>query len=82
MRPKKTDRVLTAFGQSLSAYRIAAGMTQEQLAEAADLHVGFLGSVERGEKNISLLNIVELARAVQATPSELLSVLKVTMTKT
>lgn len=82
MRPKKTDRVLAAFGQSLRAYRIAAGMTQEQLAEAADLHVGFLGSVERGEKNISLLNIVELARAVQATPSELLSVLKVTMTKT
>lgn len=74
--------MLTAFGQSLRAYRIAAGMTQEQLAEAADLHVGFLGSVERGEKNISLLNIVELARAVQATPSELLSVLKVTMTKT
>ena len=56
--------------------------TQEQLAEAADLHVGFLGSVERGKKNISLLNIVELARAVQATPSELLSVLKVTTTKT
>jgi transcriptional regulator with XRE-family HTH domain len=77
MRPKKSDKVLSSFGQSVRAYRTAAGLTQEQLAEAAGLHVGFLGTVERGEKNISLLNVVAIAVALSVAPSELLRVLDV-----
>jgi transcriptional regulator with XRE-family HTH domain len=75
MRPKKTTQALAAFGQAVRAYRLAAGLTQEELAEAADLHVGYLGTVERGEKNISLLNIVSLCRALHVAPSSLVMVL-------
>lgn len=77
MRPKKTDKFLASFGQSLRAYRLAAGLTQEQLADAAGIHVGYLGTVERGEKNISLLNIVALCVALRVPPSTLMKVLDV-----
>jgi transcriptional regulator with XRE-family HTH domain len=75
MRPKKTDKTLAAFGQAVRAYRLAAGLTQEQLADAAELHVGFLGTVERGEKNISLLNVMAISQALRVPPSKLIAVL-------
>uniref|UniRef100_UPI00333E244D helix-turn-helix domain-containing protein n=1 Tax=Castellaniella defragrans TaxID=75697 RepID=UPI00333E244D len=81
MRPKQTDRTLAAFGQAVRAYRIAAGLTQEQLADAAGIHPGYLGTVERGEKNISLLNIVALGRALAVLPSELMEVVDVAVSK-
>ncbi|MDR2155528.1 MAG: helix-turn-helix transcriptional regulator [Burkholderiaceae bacterium] len=77
MRPKQTDKVLAAFGQAVKAYRVACGLTQEQLADAADLHPGYLGAVERGEKNIGLQNIIALARALAVPPSGLMAVLDV-----
>jgi transcriptional regulator with XRE-family HTH domain len=77
MRPKQTDKILAAFGQAVRAYRVASGMTQEQLAEAADLHPVYLGTVERGEKNISLQNIIALCRALSVPPSGLMAVLDV-----
>jgi transcriptional regulator with XRE-family HTH domain len=77
MRPKQTDKILAAFGQAIKAYRVASGMTQEQLAEKADLHPVYLGTVERGEKNISLQNIVALCRALSVPPSCLMLVLDV-----
>ena len=75
MRPKKTEKTLAAFGQTLKAYRLAAGMTQEDLATAAGLHVGYLGTVERGEKNISLLKIMAICQALDIAPSHLVAVL-------
>lgn len=81
MRPKQTDRTLAAFGQAIRAYRIAAGLTQEQLADAAGIHPGYLGTVERGEKSISLLNIVALGKALAVLPSELLAVVDVAVSK-
>lgn len=81
MRPKQTDRTLAAFGQAVKAYRVAAGMTQEELADAVDLHPGYVGTVERGEKNISLLNIVAICQALGVLPTELLAVLDVAVSK-
>jgi transcriptional regulator with XRE-family HTH domain len=80
MRPKQTDRMFAAFGQAVKAYRVASGLTQEQLAEAAGLHPGYLGTVERGEKNISLRNIIALCRALSVPPSGLMAVLDVAIT--
>ena len=42
------------------------------LAEHADLHFTYVSSVERGERNISVANIVKLARALKVTPSKLM----------
>jgi len=47
-------------------------LSQEKLAERADLHWTYIGGIERGERNVSLLNIVKIAKALQITPSELL----------
>lgn len=60
------------FGANLRSKRLALGLSQEQLAEKADLHWTYIGGVERGERNLGLLNIVKIARALRTTPSELL----------
>jgi len=51
---------------------MARGLTQETLAGRANLHRTYVGSVERGERNISLVNVERLARALKLTVCELL----------
>ncbi|MDQ2817803.1 MAG: helix-turn-helix domain-containing protein [Candidatus Eremiobacteraeota bacterium] len=60
------------FGKNLYRLRVAKGLTQEKLAELADLHRNYASSAERGERNLGLMNIVRLARAVGVSPSRLL----------
>jgi len=60
------------FGDRLRKLRLKCGLTQEVLAGRAHLHRNYVGGVERGERNISLINIVELAHALSVTPAELL----------
>ena len=52
--------------------RLQKGLSQEKLAELADLHRNYVGGIERGERNIALLNIVALAHALRVKPSKLL----------
>jgi transcriptional regulator with XRE-family HTH domain len=68
-------RVQRAFGQHLRALRHERSMTLEQVAEGADLHPNYVGSVERGERNISLFNIWRLAHSLKIDASQLLSAL-------
>jgi transcriptional regulator with XRE-family HTH domain len=60
------------LGATIRKQRLALGLSQEQLAERADLHWTYIGGIERGERNVSLLNIVKIARALKITPSRLL----------
>ena len=45
-------------------------ISQEKLAERAELHRNYVGAVERGEKNISLINIEKIAKALQMETSD------------
>ncbi|MER5771605.1 helix-turn-helix domain-containing protein [Streptomyces sp. NPDC001985] len=68
------DRVvLIRFGLRVRELREAKGLSQEGLAELVPLHRTYVGSVERGERNIGLVNIHRLARALGVAPSELLA---------
>lgn len=60
------------FGERVRRARMQRGHSQEGFAELCGLHRTYVGAVERGERNISLLNIVAIARALEISPSELL----------
>ena len=61
-----------AFGEVLRELRTAAHMSQEQLAEAANLHRNYVGLVERGANSPSLAAVTRLANALRTSPSELI----------
>lgn len=59
------------FGRRLREARSAAGMSQEALSDRCGLHRTYVGSVERGERNVSLENIHRLADALGVDVREL-----------
>ena len=63
---------LKKFGEYILKLRRAKNLSQEQLAELAGLHRNYIGGIERGERNVALINIVRLAKALGVSPSELL----------
>jgi transcriptional regulator with XRE-family HTH domain len=67
---------LRAFGQRLRAFRENAGLSQEKLAEMAELHRNYVGSLERGQSNVSLLAMVRLARCLKVKPYELIDTVR------
>ena len=62
---------LKKFGEYVLKLRKARNLSQEQLAELAGLHRNYIGGIERGERNVALINIVRLAKALGVSPSEL-----------
>jgi len=73
MAPRASARDPRAeFGRRVRGRRKKLGWTLEELAEEAGMHWTYVGSVERGERNISLVNILRLARALGVGPEDLL----------
>ena len=64
--------ILEAFGNEIRHRRTNLGLSQEKLAHLCDLHRTYIGSIERGERNVSLQNITIIAKALKCSPSELL----------
>ncbi len=61
-----------SFGLAVRGARQDQGLSQEGLAELAGLHRTYVGDVERGERNVSLVNIERLSAALGLLPSDLL----------
>ncbi|MBI3314909.1 MAG: helix-turn-helix transcriptional regulator [Candidatus Omnitrophica bacterium] len=61
------------FGRKIRKERSKLGMSQEKIAELADLHRNYIGLIERAEKNVTLLSVEKIARALKTTPSKLLN---------
>lgn len=62
---------LRRFGEAVRALRSRKNFSQESFAYAAGLHRTYMGGVERGERNLSLLNILKIARCLDVDPGEL-----------
>ncbi len=69
----KIENVRLAFGNRVRELRKNAGFTQEELADAAELDRSYVGSVERGERNLSIENVCRLANAIGVSPAEFFS---------
>lgn len=63
----------TILAQNLRYMRSAKGWSQEDLADAVGLHRTYIGSIERGERNLGIDNVERLANALQIPVTNLLT---------
>ena len=69
---RRRDPILCSFGQSVAKHRRAKGLTQEALAEKADLDRTYLSDIERGVRNPGIKNVILMAKALGVSASDLL----------
>ena len=58
-------KVLVKFGEKVRSLRKEKGFSQEELSFKAGLHRTYIGMIERAEKNITLINIEKIAKALE-----------------
>ena len=63
---------LKQFGEKVRELRTKKGLSQEELAELSGLHRTYISSLELGKRNVSLINIHALAKALGVSPEKLL----------
>jgi transcriptional regulator with XRE-family HTH domain len=68
----KDDAIKKKIGLAIRQLREAEGISQEELAFQSDLHRTYLGSVERGERNIAIINISKISKALGLSSAALL----------
>lgn len=64
-------RFLESIGHRIREKRMALDLTQAELARRCDLHRTFIGSVERGERNLAMLSLRRIAKSLRVQPTEL-----------
>jgi len=69
----KKIELLEKFGEKVREERSKRGLSQEELAARAGVHRTYIGMIERGEKNITLLNIKKVAKALDLSIDKLLT---------
>ena len=70
------EKAQNQLGKVIRQKRKELGYSQESFADACNVHRTYIGSIERGERNISLKNILNIASALTLKSSELLSLAK------
>lgn len=65
------QKELRQLGDAIRHRRGGLDVSQEDFAEIADLHRTYIGQLERGEKNVSFINILRVAKALKIKPSAL-----------
>lgn len=65
------ETILKRFGERLKTLRTDHCLSQEKLAEISGFHRTYIGMVERGERNISLINILKISNCFNLSISEL-----------
>lgn len=69
---KGKSHILMKLAKKVRLRRYELGLTQEQLAERANLHVNYIGGIERAERNASIESIVALAKALEISAKDLM----------
>jgi transcriptional regulator with XRE-family HTH domain len=72
----KKVQTLVKFGEKLKVARKEIDLSQEELAEKAGLHRTYIGMIERGEKNVTLINILKISHALNIPAGKLLEGIK------
>jgi transcriptional regulator with XRE-family HTH domain len=70
MTTPDNNNIQKKFGNRVRQIRLNLGLSQEELAYLCNLDRSYVGGVERGERNISLLNIHKIANALNISPRE------------
>ena len=73
MEQERRNRIKERFGARLKALRKARKLSQEEVALSCDLDRSYLGRIERGKANVSLINIARIAEALGVGAGELFS---------
>ena len=68
-----SSKILCKFGRKVRKERLIRNLSQEEFAEIVGVHRTYIGMIERGEKNITLLNIYKIGKALKISFSELFS---------
>lgn len=71
MDSQERENIRKQFGARVREIRLSKNMSQESLGHEAGLDRTYIGGVERGERNISLINIARIAHALQVSPKDL-----------
>ncbi|MEC5173525.1 MULTISPECIES: helix-turn-helix transcriptional regulator [Chryseobacterium] len=67
----KKQNILIIFGNNVRKFRTEQKLSQEQLSYLANLHRTYIGMIERAEKNITLVNIEKIAKALNVNIQDL-----------
>ena len=68
-----TDKVaaLKQIGKNIRELRLAKSLSQEAFADAIGLHRTYIGGIERGERNLSVINLIRIIKFLDAKPDEI-----------
>lgn len=65
----KKPPILLDFGDCVRQFRMAKGFSQEAFADACEIDRSYMGGIERGERNLALINIIRIVQTLELEPS-------------